>query len=49
MSIDDLVSWAEVALYDVGRRLRSKDELLLDEARQTAEALVVVLAEIQRR
>lgn len=54
LSTADLVSWAEQALYGIGRSLsiwqRSPEQAeMLEEARIGAEALHVVLEEIKAR
>jgi hypothetical protein len=53
ISTPDLVTWAENALFVIGKEttgwMRSKDSALLDEALVGAEALTAILNELKRR
>jgi hypothetical protein len=53
ISTPDLVTWAENALFVIGKEttgwMRSKDSALLDEALIGAEALTAILKELKKR
>lgn len=53
ISTPDLITWAENALYVIGKEVthsvRSRDKALLEEALMGAEALTAIIKELMKR